>query len=82
MTFAEKVKKYRTERGLTQEELAKLANLSQVQISDYERGISGARINNKIMLARALNVKPAMLDDDKEDDTNEGDSTFQQSGVR
>lgn len=69
MTFAEKVKKYRTERGLTQEELAKLANLSQVQISDYERGISGARINNKIMLARALNVNPAMLDDDKENET-------------
>ena len=70
MTFAEKVRKYRSDRGLSQAELAKLSNLSQVQISDYERGISGARTNNKIMLARALNVKPEMLDDDKEEESN------------
>ena len=67
MTFGEKVRKYRTDRGLTQVELAEMANLSQVQISDYENGKSGAHPNNKIVLAMALNIKPSDLDDDKEE---------------
>lgn len=72
MTFAEKVKKYRVERGLSQTELAKLSNLSQPQICDYENGKSGAHTNNKIALALALRVKPSMLDDDREEE-NEND---------
>ena len=67
MTFAEKVRKYRTERGLSQAELAKLANLSQAQICDYENGKSKIHPNSKIVLAMALNVKPSDLDNDREE---------------
>lgn len=70
MTFGEKLKAYRQNRNLTQAELAKLANLSQVQISDYERGVTARRSvhpNNIIALALALKVKPSALDDDREE---------------
>lgn len=66
MTFAEKLRTYRAERGLTQQELAKLSNLSQPTICDYENGKVGAHPNNKIALALALHVKPSALDDDPE----------------
>lgn len=66
LSFAEKIKKFRMERGPTQKELANLANISQPQICDYENGKSGAHPNNKIALALALRVKPSELEDDKE----------------
>jgi transcriptional regulator with XRE-family HTH domain len=73
MTFGEKLKAYRQNRNLTQAELAKLSNLSQVQISDYERGVTTrrcVRTNNIIALALALKVKPSQLDDDREEENN------------
>lgn len=68
MTFGEKLKRFRTDKGLTQAELAKMANLSQPQICDYERGNDGIHPNNKIALALALGVKPSQLDDDREEE--------------
>lgn len=75
MTFGQKVRKYREERGLSVTELANMANLAQPTISQFE---SGARKhpypNTKIALAMALRVKPSDLDDDREEDTNGGEA--------
>lgn len=38
MTFGEKLRKYRKEKGLTQAELAKLAGLGLKTITNYEKG--------------------------------------------
>lgn len=39
MTINEKLKKLRTEQGLSQKELAELLNITQASVSDYERGL-------------------------------------------
>lgn len=56
MTFAERLKKLRVEKGLTQEEIAKLANISQPSYWAYEnKGVIPMK-NNQIQLARVLGV--------------------------
>lgn len=71
MTFGEKVRKYRTERGWTMAELARFTSLSESAIKLYE---CGERKNPlpvaKMALAVAFKVKPSDLDDDREEDTN------------
>jgi transcriptional regulator with XRE-family HTH domain len=64
MTFGEKLRAKRKESGYTQEELAKLTNLSQGVITAYERGVKTPHINNLNVLARALRCKPEELKDD------------------
>ena len=71
MTFGEKLRKIRQDRGLTQAELAEMSNLSQPQICDYENGKSSAHPNNKIVLSMALGVKPSELNDDLETATHQ-----------
>ena len=39
MTINEKLKRLRTEQGLSQKELAELLNITQASVSDYERGL-------------------------------------------
>lgn len=72
MTFGQKVRKLREERGMTATELADLAHISQPTVSQYE---SGARNNpypnTKIAIAMALGVKPSYLDDDREEHIDE-----------
>lgn len=74
MTFGQKVRKLREERGMTTTELAELAHIAQPTVSQYE---SGARKNpypnTKIAIAMALDVKPSDLDDDR-DETREVNS--------
>jgi phage repressor protein C with HTH and peptisase S24 domain len=64
-TLSQRAKRLRTERGWTQAELGKRAGLSQVTISDIERGRNqGSR--EIIPLADALGVSPTYLTTGKE----------------
>ena len=65
MTFSIKVKYLRERKGLTQEELAKLTNVSQVSIHAYESGKAKPFKNTAIQLAKVLNVKVDDLMDDE-----------------
>ena len=56
MKFMDKVKYLREKKGLTQEELAKLTNVSQVAIHAYESGKAKPFKNTQIQLAKVLNV--------------------------
>lgn len=56
MKFMDKVKYLREKKGLTQEELAKLTNVSQVSIHAYESGKAKPFKNTQIQLAKVLNV--------------------------
>lgn len=75
MTFGQKVRKFREERGLTVTELAELSHLAQPTISQFESGVrKNPYPNTKIAIAMALRVKPSDLDDDREEDTNGGEA--------
>ena len=65
MNLADKVKYLRTKKGYTQEELAKLANVSQPSIVAYENGTRKPVVNTIIQLAKVLGVKPNVLTDDE-----------------
>lgn len=54
MAFAENVKKLREEKGLTQEELARLVGITQPVIAQYEKGIRIPTIVNGVILAQKL----------------------------
>lgn len=51
-----RIKKYRTVRGLSQEELAGRAGLSTVTISNVENAVNGTSIYNLVKIAEALHV--------------------------
>lgn len=65
MNLADKVKYLRIKKGYTQEELAKLANVSQPSIVAYENGTRKPVANTIIQLAKVLGVKPTVLTDDE-----------------
>lgn len=65
MKFADKVKYLRERKGLTQEELAKLSNISQAAVTHYEKGIRKPSTNTMIQLAKVLSVDPKELTDDE-----------------
>lgn len=54
--ISEQIKERRRALGLTQGDLAKLVNLTQAQISRYERGDSDPPPDSLVALARALNT--------------------------
>lgn len=66
MTFAQKLKAKRMEKGYTQAELAKMSDLSTVTICQYEQGKKFPRANNLKEIARKLNCQPEDLRADKE----------------
>ena len=66
MTFAEKLKAKREEKGYTQSELARMTDLSTVTICQYEQGRKFPRANNLKEIARKLNCQPEDLRADKE----------------
>lgn len=49
--ISEKIKKYRLDNGLTQEELAKALDSSQNTISNYENGIRTPTVKKLIAIA-------------------------------
>ena len=55
--FAESLETIRCVKGLTQEQLAKSAGVTQAQISYYERGLNVPNVDVALKLARALGVK-------------------------
>ena len=66
MTFAQKLKALRTDRGLSQSELARLTDLSQAMIAQYELGIKYPHKNTLKELARKLHCTPDDLQADEE----------------
>jgi len=60
-TFALNLRKYRQAKGLSQEELAHLAELDRTYISPLERHVYAASIDVVARLARLLEVKPSDL---------------------
>jgi transcriptional regulator with XRE-family HTH domain len=65
VNFAEKVKYLRNRKGYTQEELAKLANVTQPSIAAYESGVRKPTANTTIQIAKILCVEPIDLTDDE-----------------
>ncbi len=56
-----KIKYFRTQKGLSQEELAEFVDVSPVYISNIERGEKAASLKVIIALANALNVSTDVL---------------------
>ena len=61
--FGKRLRELRVKRGLSQEQLADLAGLHRNYIGNVERGENGIGIDNILLLARTLKVKPAALFD-------------------
>ena len=59
--FGNKLKSLRTQKRLTQEQLADATELSIESISNIERDIFGPRFNNLEKIAAALNVEVVRL---------------------
>lgn len=55
-TFSDNVRKYRNEKGLTQEMLAELSGLHRTYISDIERQTRSISLENIQRIADALNI--------------------------
>ena len=60
-SFGHSVAKYRRAKGLTQEALAKKADLDRTYLSDIERGVRNPGIRNVILIAKALGITPSEL---------------------
>lgn len=56
MAFGENLRKLRKENGLTQQDLAKKAGVSQQLIGHYENGIRAPKLEKAILLAKALGM--------------------------
>lgn len=59
--FGDRVRSMRSERNLSQEQLAELADLDRTYISGVERGIRNISLINISAIATALNVPVAEL---------------------
>ena len=59
--FATNVKKYRIEKGLSQEALAELAGLHRTYVSAVERERRNISIDNTENIANALNIDAYLL---------------------
>jgi transcriptional regulator with XRE-family HTH domain len=59
--FGKAIRNWRTRRGLSQQELARRANLQRTYISDVERGARNTSLRSIKKLADALKVSLQML---------------------
>ena len=59
--FGERLREIRTERGLTQEQLAEAAGVDRNYIGQIERGERNVALVNIVTIAGALKVQPADL---------------------
>ena len=59
--FSQNVRKYRLQKGMSQEELADKANLHRTYISAVERERRNISIENIQHIAEALNIEPYLL---------------------
>lgn len=60
-TFAQNLKKYRRLRGISQEELAHLADIDRTYVSALERKVYSASLDVVASIAKALDVEPSEL---------------------
>lgn len=60
-TFATNLRRRRTERGLSQEALAELADIDRTYVSALEREVYSVSLDTIERLAAALKVDPAEL---------------------
>ena len=56
-----KIRFFRQQASLSQEQLADLASLHRTYIGSVERGERNVSLENIVQIARALNVKPSDL---------------------
>ena len=61
MSVNETIKRLRTERKLTQNDLAELMNCNRQKIADLERGKSTPSANDLILLSKIFNVSADYL---------------------
>lgn len=59
--FGHRLRRLRTERGLSQEQLAHLAELDRTYVSSCEAGRRNVSLKTIVRLASALDVDPAAL---------------------
>ena len=59
--FGDRLRSLRAKKGLSQEQLAGLADLDRTYISGIERGIRNISLLNIVKIAQALEVKPSDL---------------------
>lgn len=59
--LAKNVRKYRTEKNITMEALANMANVEYSQISRIERGLINTSISVIFAIAKALEISPSKL---------------------
>ena len=65
MTTGQKIRQYRKEAGMTQEELGKAIGVQKAAINKYETGVVVNLKRSTLMsIAKALNVSPVDLLDD------------------
>ena len=67
--FGINVRKYRTNKGVSQEKFAELCGLHRTYISDIECFRRSISLDNIQKIAEALNVKPHLLFIEREDET-------------
>ena len=63
--FGRRLRRLRQERGLSQEQLAHIAQLDRTYVSSCEAGRRNATIKTVARLAEALDVDPATLVSDR-----------------
>lgn len=56
MSFAENLRKARTEAGMTQQQLADFVGLDRSEIAHYERGFSKPNVERVPKICEALNI--------------------------
>ena len=59
--FAQNIKRVRRQRGVSQEELASLANIDRTYVSALERSVYAASLDVVASIANALDVEPYEL---------------------
>lgn len=59
--FAANVRRFRNDRGLTQEQLGEKAGISSTYVSKVERLVSSPTLDIIVKIAEALDISPAEL---------------------
>lgn len=76
--FAQRLRELRKQKGYTQEDLGKLADVHYVNLSRYERGLSDPSANVVKKLAEALEVSAGFLLEGEPGETKVQDAELRQ----
>ena len=61
MSFADRLKEYRRDRGFSQEDLAERLGVSRQAVSKWETGTSDPSTSNLLALAKLYGISPEEL---------------------